>query len=58
MKEPQEAWYKLLCQEEGEYYNTPIPKEGEVEDMKKKMQVSPRGPIPSRPVLPSNGKTA
>ncbi|KAI6177757.1 Protein kinase C [Aphelenchoides bicaudatus] len=40
LKEPAEGWYKLLNEEEGEYYNIRIPPddEAEVERLRKKMQ--------------------
>ena len=29
IKNPQDGWFKLLTEEEGEYYNVPVPAEGE-----------------------------
>ena len=29
IKTPQDGWFKLLTEEEGEYYNVPVPAEGE-----------------------------
>ena len=29
MKQPQNGWFKLLTKEEGEFYNVPVPAEGE-----------------------------
>ena len=29
IKAPQEGWFKLLTEEEGDYYNVPVPPEGE-----------------------------
>lgn len=42
MKNPMEGWFKLLNEEEGEFYNIPIPKEGEMEDLRRKMAESAR----------------
>ena len=41
IKNPQKGWYKLLTAEEGEYYNVPVPAEGEdLSANLKKMRVS------------------
>jgi len=29
IKTPQDGWFKLLTEEEGDYYNVPVPAEGE-----------------------------
>ena len=29
IKSPQDGWFKLLTEDEGEYYNVPVPAEGE-----------------------------
>ena len=43
MKNPVSGWFKLLTQEEGEYYNVPVTAEGEdIADNLKKMRVSQR----------------
>lgn len=40
MKEPIDGWFKLLNEEEGEFYNIPIPPEdeAEVERLRNKME--------------------
>lgn len=41
IKTPQNGWFKLLTEEEGEYYNVPVPEEGEdITANLKKMRVS------------------
>ncbi len=41
IKTPQDGWFKLLTEEEGEYYNVPVPAEGEdVAAHLKKLRVS------------------
>jgi len=53
MKEPQDGWFKLLVQQEGEFYSVPIPSEDGMDKIKKKytsgasMKDSQRG---SRPI--------
>lgn len=41
IKTPQDGWFKLLTEEEGEYYNVPVPAEGEdITANLKKLRVS------------------
>jgi len=44
IKNPQDGWYKLLTEEEGEYYNVQVPPEGEdVTANLRRLQLNPEG---------------
>lgn len=47
IKNPQDGWFKLLTEEEGEFYNVPVPAEGEdLTANLKKLRVSDTFPRP------------
>nr|AUC64088.1 protein kinase C [Neogonodactylus oerstedii] len=52
IKNPVEGWYKLLTEEEGEYYNVPVPPEGE--DIAKLKEKFRKTSIVKRPIQTDN----
>ncbi|XP_071745836.1 protein kinase C, brain isozyme isoform X13 [Lepeophtheirus salmonis] len=61
IKTPQEGWFKLLTEEEGEFYNVPVPAEGEdltanLKKLKRQNEGSNKPVIKQDPLVPHNMK--
>ncbi|XP_059079703.1 protein kinase C, brain isozyme-like isoform X8 [Tigriopus californicus] len=61
IKNPQDGWFKLLTEEEGEFYNVPVPAEGEdltanLKKLRRHSESKPGGLIKHDPLVPHNMK--